>query len=85
MKQLERVDAGLDLDQRDVEVQRLDDDRFERRRIDLAARERPQRAQADFGERAARQARQFVRGPRLDRFGHVEAAVRRQSLEQRRR
>ena len=68
VKQLEGEDAGLDLDERDLEVQRLDDDRFERRRIDLAARERPQRAQADFGERAARQARQLVGGPRLDRF-----------------
>ena len=83
VKQLEREEAGLDLDERDLEVQRLDDDRLERRRIDLAARERPERAQADFGERAARQARQLVRGPRLDRLGHVEPAVRRQPLEQR--
>ena len=32
VEQLEREDAGFDFDERDLEVQRLDDDRFERRR-----------------------------------------------------
>ena len=83
VKQLEREDARLDLDERDREVQRLDDHRFERGGIDLAAGERPQCAKADFGQRAPRKPRQLVGGPGLDCFGNVEAAVRRQPFEER--
>ena len=61
VKQLEREDARLDFDQRNRKIQRLDDDRLERRRVELAARERPERAQADLGQRAARQPRELVR------------------------
>ena len=42
VEQLERADARLDFDERDREVQRLDDDRLEARRVELAARVRPQ-------------------------------------------
>ena len=42
VEQLERVDARLDFDERDRKIQRLDDDRFECGRVELAARVRPQ-------------------------------------------
>ena len=60
MKQLEREDARLDLDERNREVQRLDDDRLEGRRVELAARVRTKRAVGDLGERAVRQPRELV-------------------------
>ena len=62
VKQLEREDARLDLDERNREVQRLDDDRFERGRVELAARVRPKRAVGDLGERAVRQPRELALG-----------------------
>src|SRR4051812_5665535 len=83
VEQLERVDAGLDLDERNREIQRFDDDGLERRGIDRAARERAQRAQADLGQRTSRQPRQLALGPRLDCFRHVEAAVRCDAVVQR--
>ncbi len=85
VKQLEGEDPRLDLDQRNRKVQRLDDDGFERRRINLAASERTQRAQPDLGQRAARQARKLVGRPRLDCFRHVQAAVRREPFVESRR
>ena len=83
VKQLERVDARAHFDERNRKVQRLDDDGFERGGIEIAARERPERAQGDLGQRAARQPCDLVVAPRLDRFGNVEAAVGREPGEER--
>ena len=44
MKQLEREDAGLDLDEGDLEVERFDDNRFEHGGVEFAAGERAERA-----------------------------------------
>ena len=77
VKQLEREDARLDLDERNREVQRLDDDRFERRSrrarraCTAEARGRRSRSACGVGSRAS-----SSRRPRLDRFRHVEPAVR---------
>ena len=83
VKQLEREDAGLDFDERNLEVERFDDDRFEHRGVQFAAGERAERSEADFGERPARQPGELVRGPRLDRFRDVEATVGRKPVEKR--
>ena len=83
MKQLEREDAGLDLNEGDLEVERFDDNRFEDGGVEFAAGERAERAQPDVGERPARQPGEFIGSPRLDRFRDVEAAVRREAVEER--
>ena len=84
VKQLERVDARLDFDERNREVQR-------RRRRPLRASprrarrgERPQRAQP-ISVSVRRGSRASSRRPRLDRFRHVQPAVGREAVEQRRR
>ena len=63
--------------------ERLDDDRFERRRVELAARERAQHAQRRSRSACGAAAARSRRRPRLDRFGDVQAAVGREPVEQR--
>src|SRR5581483_4832873 len=68
---------------RHVEIERLDDHRFEDRGIELAADERTQHAQRDIGQRPPRQPRQLGGRPRFDRLGDVQAAVGREPLVER--
>src|SRR4051794_20677618 len=81
MKQLERINVWLEVNEWNLEIEGGGNDGFEHGRIELAAGERTQYAQGDFSQRAARQPRQFVRCPWLDSLRHIEPAVRCQTLE----
>ena len=83
VKQFEREDAGLDLNQRNREIERFVHDCRQRRRIDRAGGERLQDAKPEFGQRTGREAGNLVGGPCLDRIGHVQPAIGRQPVEQR--
>jgi len=83
VEQLQGMHARFNFHQRDLEVQRLDDDGFEDGGIELAACEGTHRAQANLGQGAPRQPRELVRRPGLDPFRNVQSAVGRQALEQR--
>ena len=81
VEQLQRVDAGLDLDDRDGEIQRLDDGCLKGGRVELAARVGPKHAVGDLGQRPRREPLDLARRPLVDRFGNVQTAPRREPLD----
>ena len=84
VKQLERENAGLDLDQRRLEVERVVDDRGQRARVDRARDERLEHAHADVSQRHPRQLVDLTGRPRLDDLRHIEAPIGREAVEERR-
>ena len=83
VKQFERTDARFDLDERDREVQCLDDGGLESGRVELAARVRTKHAVRDLGQRARREPLELALRPLVDRFGNIEPAPRRKPLDER--
>ena len=84
VKQLEREDTGLDFHQRDRKIQRGNHNGLKGRRVELRSGVRSQDAIGDLGQRTIPQPGDFARLPHVDRFRHIQTAVRRQPLEHRR-
>ena len=83
VKQLEGENSRFHFHEGNRKIQRFDDNRLVGRRVELAAGVRAQRPVGDLGQRAGRQPRQLLRGPRLDPLRHVQAAVRRETFDER--
>ena len=83
MKELERVNVRLDLDERNREIEGILDGRRHPADVEIVERERLKHPNRQFDKRPRREPRELPRLPAFDRFGHVQTAVRREPLDDR--